>query len=82
MVIKNITYQRVLNLGNYESKRLELSAKVLEGDDPNEETSRLMEMVEQIESQISQLRTQLRNFQREYEIVKASSVKASSLFEL
>ncbi|WP_375505662.1 hypothetical protein [uncultured Nostoc sp.] len=46
MAIKNITYQRVLNLGNHESKRLELSAEVLEGDDPNEETSRLMEMVE------------------------------------
>ena len=46
MAIKTITYQRVLNLGNYESKRLELSAEVLEGDDPDEKISRLMEKVE------------------------------------
>ncbi|MCC5627928.1 hypothetical protein [Nostoc sphaeroides] len=46
MAIKNITYQRVLNLGNYESKRLELSEEVFEGDDVEESISRVMEMVE------------------------------------
>ncbi|MEH2445802.1 MAG: hypothetical protein V7K18_08460 [Nostoc sp.] len=81
MAIKNITYQRVINLGNYESKRLELSAEVLEGDDPNEEASRLMEMVDRkiredvstkIEEEIRQLRKELRELQKQYETVKSS----------
>jgi hypothetical protein len=33
----------VLNLGNYESKRLELSAEVLEEEDEEEAISRLTE---------------------------------------
>ncbi len=81
MAIKNITYQRVLNLGNYESKRLELSEEVFEGDDAEESISRVMEMVERkiredastkIEEEIRQLRTQLRDLKKEYEAVKSS----------
>lgn len=33
MKIKTITYQRVKNLGNYESERLEASADLPEGED-------------------------------------------------
>ncbi|MEH2312364.1 MAG: hypothetical protein V7K35_13415 [Nostoc sp.] len=87
MAIKNITYQRAINLGNYESKRLELSAEVLEGDDPNEETSRLMEMVERkiredvstkMEEEIRQLRMCLRELQKEYQTVKSSLEKSET----
>jgi hypothetical protein len=46
MKIKTITYQRVLNLGNYESKRLEMTAEIPEGDDVESATSSLMELVE------------------------------------
>jgi predicted RNase H-like nuclease (RuvC/YqgF family) len=79
MAIKNITYQRVLNLGNYESKRLELFAEVLEGEDEQEAISRLMEMVERkvredaaikFEQEIRQLKKELRELQTEYDMVK------------
>ncbi len=47
MKVKTITYQRVLNLGNYESKRLEMTIEV---DAPQKiaevECSKLMESVE------------------------------------
>ena len=79
MAIKNITYQRVINLGNYESKRLELFAEVLEGEDEEEAISRLMEMVERkvredaatkIEQEIRQLKKGLRELQTEYDMLK------------
>lgn len=35
MKIQTITYQRVKNLGNYESERMEMTAQVDEDDDPN-----------------------------------------------
>lgn len=81
MAIKNITYQRVLNLGNYESKRLELSEEVFEGDVPEESISRVMEMVERkiredtytkIEEEIRQAKKELRELKKEYEAVKSS----------
>ncbi|MBD2388819.1 hypothetical protein [Cylindrospermum sp. FACHB-282] len=65
--IKLITYQRVLNLGNYESKRLELQAEVMEGEDPEEAVYRLMEQVErQIrEPQEDQIIKNIRQLQKE-----------------
>ena len=81
MAIKNITYQRVLNLGNYESKRLELSAEVLEGEGEEEAISRLMEMVERkvredahslVEEEFRYLKRALRELKEEYETVKSS----------
>lgn len=81
MQIKTITYQRVLNLGNYESKRLEMTAEIDEGDDLEFETSFLMEMVERkvredaqkaIEEELRQLRQELRDLRKEHQAVKAS----------
>ncbi|MBG1240996.1 hypothetical protein [Nostoc sp. NZL] len=81
MAIKNITYQRVINLGNYESKRLELSAEILEGEGEEEAISRLMEMVERkvredtftkVEEEIRQRRKELRELNKEYEAVKSA----------
>lgn len=34
MNIQTISYQRVQNLGNYESQRFEATANVVEGEDP------------------------------------------------
>lgn len=45
MKYKTITYQRVKNLGNYESERLELSAEVAEDDDISSTISTLKEIV-------------------------------------
>ncbi|MHC5849123.1 hypothetical protein [Nostoc sp.] len=81
MAIKNITYQRVINLGNYESKRLELTAEVLEGEGEEEAISRLMEMVERkvredahslVEEEFRYLKRALRELKEEYETVKSS----------
>jgi hypothetical protein len=35
MIIKTITYSRTKNLGNFESERLEMTAEVEEGDNPD-----------------------------------------------
>ncbi|MHC5821354.1 MAG: hypothetical protein ACYT04_37145 [Nostoc sp.] len=90
MAIKTITYQRVLNLGNYESKRLELSEEVFEGDDAEESISRVMEMVERkiredtstkIDEEIRQQRKDLRDLKKEYEAVKSSLEKLTTTEE-
>ncbi|WP_193196398.1 hypothetical protein [Nostoc sp. MG11] len=53
MQLKTVSYKRVLNLGNYENKHLELFAEVLEGDDEDAAILKLMELVERnIRSQI------------------------------
>ncbi|QLE55653.1 hypothetical protein [Nostoc sp. TCL26-01] len=88
MQIKTITYQRVINLGNYESKRLEMTAEMWEGDDLEFETSFLMEMVERkvredsqkaIEQEIRQLRNELRELKKEYESVQSPKQEADDI---
>ncbi|AFZ59392.1 hypothetical protein H6G54_00745 [Anabaena cylindrica FACHB-243] len=85
MTIKTITYKRILNLGNYESKHLELSCEVDEYDDPEIEMSRLMELVERkireeadnkIEQELAAGRKLLREVKAEYEHIK-NSIKES-----
>lgn len=80
MNIKTITYQRVLNLGNYESKRLEMTAEISEHEDAEYEISVLMEMVERkvredakkaIEQEIRQLRNELRELQEQVRTAKS-----------
>ena len=46
MKVKTITYQRVLNLGNYENKKLEVHAELDDGDDVNQAISDLKEITE------------------------------------
>lgn len=46
MPIKTITYKRIKNLGNYESKTLEATSVVNEGDDPITELADLIAFVE------------------------------------
>lgn len=45
MKITKITYQAVKNLGNYESERLEASADVEEGEDPDDAALKLRRWV-------------------------------------
>lgn len=45
MKITTITYQVVKNLGNYESERLEMSAQLEEGEDPEEAALKLRQRV-------------------------------------
>ena len=46
MKYKEIRYQRVKNLGNYESERMELVAEVAEGDDIEGAIAEVKERVE------------------------------------
>ncbi|MEH2052040.1 hypothetical protein [Nostoc sp.] len=46
MQLKSISYKRVLNLGNYENKHLELFAELADGDDEDTAILHLMELVE------------------------------------
>lgn len=82
MTVKTITYKRILNLGNYESKHLEMSANIDDGESEefiNEECSRLMDLVEskireeasiKIEEDIASARKLLRELKAEYEGLK------------
>ncbi|MDZ8239706.1 MAG: hypothetical protein RMZ69_21580 [Nostoc sp. ChiQUE01a] len=47
MEIKTVSYQRVLNLGNFNTKRLEMSAQLDSDEDFDAATSALMQTVEQ-----------------------------------
>lgn len=48
MKFKTITYQRVKNLGNYESERLELSVELNEDEDVDEAIALLKSKVEKV----------------------------------
>lgn len=50
MPIKSITYKRIKNLGNYESKTLEATSIVNEGDDAARELEELIAFVEKSRS--------------------------------
>ncbi|WP_414546087.1 hypothetical protein [Nostoc sp. CCY0012] len=84
MTIKTITYQRVLNLGNYESKRLEMTAEISEGDDPEAAASHLIETVERkvredvtqkIKEEIRQLKHELWELNTEISTKKSLETK-------
>jgi hypothetical protein len=73
MQIKSITYQRVFNLGNYETKRLELTAELSELDDVEAKIGCLTELVErkirqdsykQLEEEIGRLQEELRELKQ------------------
>ena len=56
MIIKSISYQKVKNLGNYESERLEATATVVEDENVAEAVSQLRAFVEfQLDVKVSQL---------------------------
>ncbi|MEJ1930804.1 hypothetical protein WDZ92_11130 [Nostoc sp. NIES-2111] len=90
MQIMNVNYKRILNLGNYESKHLEISIEIHEGDNVDEETSRLMELVERkiredfannIEAQIKQLKTELQGLREAKRQLQAEILEAQSKLE-
>ncbi|MEH2459146.1 hypothetical protein [Nostoc sp.] len=65
MKIKTISYQRVVNLGNYESKRLELFAELQEGEDEEVAISALMEKVERNVAKQSFLLIEIQDLKKE-----------------
>ncbi|WGV25942.1 hypothetical protein [Halotia branconii] len=67
MQIKTISYKRIFNAGNYESKHLEMFAEVYEEDDIETETSHLMETVERKirEDASEQLKQELSELKKE-----------------
>ncbi|MBD2592872.1 hypothetical protein H6G74_00840 [Nostoc spongiaeforme FACHB-130] len=85
MEIKSINYERVLNLGNYENKKLALFAELSEGDDVDESISRVMETVErkireqaheQAEAELRQLKQEFRQLKQEYESYKSQTIQS------
>ncbi len=86
MQVKTISYKRVLNLGNYENKHLELLAEVHEGDNVDAEISHLMETVERkireqadLEIEAKDLRREIRQLQKELEQLKAEKDKLTGV---
>ncbi|BAT53762.1 hypothetical protein NOS3756_27250 [Nostoc sp. NIES-3756] len=78
MEIKTISCERVINLGNYESRRLHLGAELAPGEDVETAIVSLVELVERkakerydlmIESK--ELRQEVRQLQQELEQLKA-----------
>ena len=74
-MIKTIAYKRILNIGNYESKHLEITYELGEGEEPGFQISTVMEMVERkiredqaipIVEEIAALRHELRQLKTEY----------------
>jgi hypothetical protein len=74
-MIKTIAYKRILNMGNYESKHLEITYELGEGEEPGLQISTVMEMVERkiredqaisIVEEIADLRHGLRQLKTEY----------------
>ena len=74
-MIKTIAYRRILNIGNYESKHLEITYELGEGEEPGLQISTVMEMVERkiredqaipIVEEIAALRHELRQLKTEY----------------
>lgn len=76
-MIKTITYKRILNLGNYESKHLELAYELDEFEEPEAEISRLMEVVERKirEDQAQPIREEIDALLQELRAVKAEYQK-------
>ncbi|MBN4004769.1 hypothetical protein [Nostoc sp. LPT] len=78
MKIKTITYQRVVNLGNYESKRLELFAELQEGENEEVAISALMEKVEQNVTQQSFLLIEIKDLKNEIKDLKKEIAELES----
>jgi predicted Zn-dependent peptidase len=86
MQIKSISYHRVINLGNYESKRLELFAEIQEGEDPEAAISSLAELVERKAKEsfelifdIKELKRERKELSQEVERLKTEKDKLSGV---
>lgn len=82
MQVKTISYERVLNLGNYENKKLALFAEVQDAGNLEAEISELMEITERkireqadLEVEAKDLRREIRQLQKELEQLKAEKDK-------
>ncbi|MEH1992351.1 hypothetical protein [Nostoc sp.] len=82
MRIKTISYKRVINLGNYENKHLELFAEIEDGEDVEVAISSLAELVErkaresfELIFDIRELKDKRRELSKEVEKLKAEKDK-------
>lgn len=65
MEIKTISCERVINLGNYESRRLQLGAEISPGEDVEAAITSLMEVVERKARESFDLIFDVRELKRE-----------------
>lgn len=72
MKVKTITYKRIFNLGNYESKHLEETAEIDDHDDPDKAATELITIVERkvrervdLEMQAADLRDDIKDLKRQ-----------------
>ena len=79
MEVKTITCRRIFNLGNYESRHLEIIANINVLDNPEEKTTELIELVERkvkeqihleiqaadLKDEIKDLKNQLRQLEKQ-----------------
>lgn len=86
MKIKTISYKRVINLGNYENKHLELFAEVEESEDVETAISSLAELVErkarenfELIFDVRELKNQRRELSKEVEKLKAEKDKLTGV---
>ena len=86
MKIKTISYKRVINLGNYETKHLELFAEVAESEDVETAISSLAELVErrarenfELIFDVRELKNQRRELSKEVEKLIAEKDKLTGV---
>jgi hypothetical protein len=72
MKIKTITCKRIFNLGNYESRHLEMTADIFDDEDPDEAARQLIEKAERIvrervdvEIQAADLKDEIKDLKKE-----------------
>lgn len=79
MLFKSVSYKRILNIGNYESKHLEMLIEVHEEENIEEKTSLLMELVERkiredaaqkIKLEIEELKSEIRDLKEAKKLLK------------
>jgi chromosome segregation ATPase len=75
MKFQAITYQRIKNLGNYESERIEISAELEDGDDKDEAMAQLRSWVGRqlsLRAEVQDLRDQKRDLRLKLEETKST----------
>lgn len=82
MKIKTISCKRILNLGSYESRHFDTTADIYEGEDPDVESSKLIEFVERkirervdLEIKATDLKEQIADLK--YELARLEEQKAA-----
>jgi predicted nuclease with TOPRIM domain len=87
MQITKATYKRLVNLGSYENRSLELTIDINENDDVNQLVSNLVAEVElrvrdvDIEAEVNKRRQRLEELKTEVNLLEARASKLKQLFD-